>query len=77
MEANLILIGFIVIFIGILILIVGSILSAKTDAKVGFGGFIGPIPFGWANDPQILKIILIVTAIIAVIFFVLVLKGII
>jgi len=41
----LIIIGFVIIFFGIL---AGSKDSSKT--KVAVGGFIGPIPFGFGND---------------------------
>jgi len=69
MEINLAVIGVIVIIIGI-ILVVLSGLQSK-NVKVGFGGFIGPVPFGWANDPQMLKWVIVITAVVAIVFMVL------
>ena len=71
---NLVLIGFVVIVIGIILILIGS-LSGKADVKVGIGGFIGPLPFGWANDPKILPWIIALTAIIAIVFLIIVLRG--
>ncbi|MEM7819703.1 MAG: DUF131 domain-containing protein [Candidatus Aenigmatarchaeota archaeon] len=70
---NIILVGFILIIIGIIIITIGS-LNSK-NAKVAIGGFIGPLPFGWANDPQMLKWIIILTAIISIIFVIVFLRG--
>jgi len=64
---NLIVIGIILLFAGIMLIIVGSISSAK-NVKFGFGGFIGPIPFGFANDPRLLWIVIIVTIVFLIIF---------
>ncbi len=60
-------IGFVLILIGILIIIIGSI-SGKPDVKFGFGGFIGPIPFGFANDPRMLWIVIGISAVILLLF---------
>lgn len=73
MELNLVAVGLILIILGFVIVVISL---TKGEAKVGFGGFIGPIPFGWASDPNILKLIIAITAIIAVIFLIVVLKGI-
>jgi uncharacterized membrane protein len=52
---------------------IGALASAKsTDVKFGFGGFIGPIPFGFANDPRIL--IALIVLMIAIILLTLVLR---
>ncbi|OYT35409.1 MAG: hypothetical protein B6U87_00330 [Candidatus Aenigmarchaeota archaeon ex4484_52] len=59
--------GFILIFSGIL-LIINSI-SAKANAKFAFGGFLGPIPFGFANNPELLKIIIILCLIGFIVFY--------
>ena len=53
MTNNILIIGLIVIFIGVLLIIISSITpvnNSKTTTKVAFGGFIGPIPFGFFND---------------------------
>ncbi len=49
--------GIIFIFLGVIIIMIGAITSRdkdKTDVKFGFGGFIGFIPFGFANDKRFL-----------------------
>ncbi len=74
MAENLVIIGTVLLFIAIALIVIGSLTGAK-NAKVGIGGFIGPFPFGWANDPKMLPWIILLTAIIAIIFFVLILKG--
>lgn len=77
MDLNIfIAIGFFLILIGIIILVVGAVLSAKGEVKGGFGGFIGPFVFGWASDPETLKWIIAITVIIAIVFMILLLKGI-
>ncbi len=57
---ELIKIGIVVIFTGMLLTIIGILLSAKTEnVKVAVGGFIGPIPFGFANDTKLLVLLII------------------
>jgi len=59
--------GVVVLFIGIILIVLGSVLGTeKGKVEVGFGGFIGPIPFGWASDPKMLKWIILAS----VVFFV-------
>ncbi|MBN1544694.1 DUF131 domain-containing protein [Candidatus Woesearchaeota archaeon] len=54
-------IGILMIFLGVMTVFIGSILmagqqaeggnkSSKSGVHVGVGGFIGPIPFGFANS---------------------------
>ncbi len=71
-EPNLIPIGMLVIFIGMLIIIIGAILGAKGrgETKVAFGGFIGPIPFGFGTDKQMVYLVIALSAVVAIIFFV-------
>jgi uncharacterized protein (TIGR00304 family) len=67
-------VGISLIFIGIIIIIFGSISQAtKTDSKtkVAFGGFIGPIPFGFGNDKQLVYFVIILSAVIFILFAVL------
>jgi len=73
-EINIVGIGIALILIGFLIVIIGSLTSK--DTKVGIGGFIGPFAFGWANDPQMLKWIIALTVIMAIVFVILLTKGI-
>jgi len=74
MEVNLIFIGFVLVIIGFLIIFLSSVSGVKT--KWAIGGFIGFLPFGFSNDPQMLKWVITITAIIAVVFIVFLLKGI-
>lgn len=69
METNLVTLGILLIFIGFVLLFTGSM--GKGDTKVGVGGFIGPIPFGWANDPEMMKFVIAITIIAAAIYFLL------
>lgn len=68
-----------VVIAGISLIIIGFVVIALasfgSDAKIGVGGFIGPIPFGWANDTETLEWIMVATIIIAVVFLILVLRG--
>ncbi len=61
---QLVTIGMVVIFIGVAIVIIGSLLGAGGDgkggAKIAVGGFIGPIPFGFANDRPLLYVVMAV-----------------
>jgi uncharacterized membrane protein len=74
MGEQLILIGFLTVFVGIALIIIGSILTAtkskQTKVEWGFGGFIGPIPFGAASQEDILKLIMIVSLFFFVLFLI-------
>ncbi|MBI4017519.1 MAG: DUF131 domain-containing protein [Candidatus Aenigmarchaeota archaeon] len=66
-NEQLISLGITVILIGFLLLVVGSFGSAeKSQVKVGVGGFIGPIPFGFANDPRMLWVVLALSVLLFV-----------
>lgn len=58
MEEKILLIGIVLIFVGIILTIISAFLSNKR-VEYGFGGFIGPIPFGWATNQKMLMIIVI------------------
>ncbi len=73
MEINLVSVGILLVIAGFVIILVSS-LSGK-DVKVGVGGFIGPFAFGWANDPEMGRWIIVLSAIMAVIFLIAFLKG--
>ena len=53
---QLIFLGILLIFLGVIVIIIGSLtgLNKENNVKVGVGGFIGFIPFGFANDKRIL-----------------------
>ena len=65
---NLVLIGIIVVIAGTILILIGALSTAKGDIKVGVGGFIGTFPFGFANDPRMLQIVIILTIVIAAAF---------
>ncbi len=62
MEEVLIKLGCMLIFLGFFLIFAGALLGAKSGSvKYGFGGFIGPIPFGFANDPRLLWAIIAIS----------------
>ncbi|MEM4367431.1 MAG: hypothetical protein QW350_01880 [Candidatus Aenigmatarchaeota archaeon] len=69
MEEKIFLIGIILIFAGILLTIISAFLSGSKKIDFAFGGFIGPIPFGWATDHKYLIIILFLLLFSILIFF--------
>jgi uncharacterized membrane protein len=55
MKMDLTTIGVLIIFIGIIIIFVGALSNmGKGESKVAVGGFVGFIPFGFANDKKML-----------------------
>ena len=64
-EINLTNLGIILIFIGFILLIFGY---DKTNTKISIGGFIGFLPFGFSNEPQLLKFIILLNIIMVLIF---------
>ena len=62
MKMDLITIGFLVVFIGIIIISLGA-LGGKGENKFAVGGFIGFIQFGFANDKRMLWGLLIIMAV--------------
>lgn len=65
--------GIFFIVIGMFLVIAGSLLSQKSDSnvKVGVGGFIGPIPFGFANDRAMYYGVLVVMVFALIVWVVL------
>jgi len=71
MSQHLITIGIVLIFIGFSLVFIGSLLSSqKSGSKVewGVGGFIGPIPFGFASSKNMFYITLALVVTFFVIF---------
>jgi len=68
-QENLVVIGFAVVFIGIILIVIGSLLGAK-DSKVNFGvgGFIGPIPWGFANSKEMLYLVIGISVVMFILF---------
>ena len=55
MNQQIISIGILVILLGFAIVFIGSFLGTqKSETKVAVGGFVGFIPFGFANDRKLL-----------------------
>ncbi|MBI2208797.1 hypothetical protein HYU50_04860 [Candidatus Woesearchaeota archaeon] len=72
MNQQLISIGILVILIGFAIVFIGSFLGTqKSETKVAVGGFIGFIPFGFANDKRMLWIVVGIMAALALFFIIL------
>ena len=55
--------GILIIFLGIIVIIIGSLtsLNKENNLKVGVGGFIGFIPFGFANDKRLLYVFIAIS----------------
>ena len=55
-------IGILVIFVGVILVFIGALTQVgKSDTKIAVGGFIGFIPFGFANDERMLYIVVGIT----------------
>ncbi len=54
--------------VGLVLIIVGItlILLSAIEGKFAFVGFIGPIPFGFGNDPKLLKFLLVISAVVLI-----------
>jgi len=66
--------GVIIVFIGVLLIVLGSVFSTakgKDKASVKSAGivFIGPIPFGWASDKQTFYALLAFAVVILSLWF--------
>ncbi len=66
MAENLVFFGVVLLFVAIVLIIIGSL--GSKDTKYAFGGFIGPIPFGFANDPKMLWAVVGIMLIVALLF---------
>jgi uncharacterized membrane protein len=61
---NLTTVGIGLLFLGIFLIFMGTFLDVgkqKTESKVAFGGFIGFIPFGFANDKRLFWVMIAIT----------------
>ena len=64
---QLISLGILLIFIGFVIVFIGSFMSSKdtnSKTKVAVGGFIGPIPFGFGNDKNLVWFVTIISLVL-------------
>ncbi|GIU68393.1 MAG: hypothetical protein KatS3mg001_243 [Candidatus Pacearchaeota archaeon] len=74
MSEKIIAIGIIFIFLGISLLVIGSLISlSKGNSKTNFaiGGFIGPIPFGFFSNKKMFWIWLLIAISFLLIWFLL------
>lgn len=62
-------IGFIVIWLGILMIFIGFLLFARKGVKSGGVILIGPFPIVWGSDVGLVKWIIIITIILVVVYF--------
>ena len=73
-NINLMQIGTVLVFIGMILVIIGAFKTAKTggaETKVAVGGFLGFIPFGFANDRILMYVLIGLMALAIIIWFVL------
>lgn len=72
MEIKLVEAGLLFILVGFAFVIIGGLTGSQAKGtKVAVGGFIGPIPFGFANDPRMLKIVIGISVAVLILFFIL------
>ena len=66
---NLASIGIFIILIGFILVFFGALSSSNTkDTKAAIGGFIGFIPFGFANDKRMMWVLIALMAFVLVFF---------
>ena len=65
--------GILVILIGFALVFIGALTQAftgKSDTKVAVGGFIGFIPFGFANDKKMMWVLITLMGAVLMFFFI-------
>ena len=68
---QLISLGILLILIGIIIVFFGVLKGNKEGSsatKIAFGGFIGPIPFGFGNDKNLVWFVTVLSLVIFIIW---------
>lgn len=65
--------GIIFLFLGTIFVIMGTFTQAKepgkeSSVKVGVGGFIGPIPFGFANDKKVMYAVVSLMVVLIILY---------
>lgn len=74
MRESLIPIGLFLIFLGFMIVFIGSLMQttdSKSNIKIAAGGFIGIIPFGFASDKRSYYMLLTLMVLSLVLWFIL------
>ena len=71
MDQQIIIIGVIILVIGLAVILTGFLGkdSGKTKVEWGFGGFIGPFPFGIASSKGMLYVLITIMMVLAVLCF--------
>ena len=67
MSNSLILLGFALVVIGIIIMLLGAA-HGKSKVEWGVGGFIGPVPVGFASSPMMLYVIIAFMTVVMLFF---------
>ena len=62
--------GFIIVFFGII-----NAKEGSSQAKVAIGGFIGPIPFGFGNDKNLVWLVAALSAVLLILWVIFRIKG--
>ena len=65
MEKFWIFLSFVMVFIGLMLIIIIGLVGGedRTEADVAVGGFVGPVPFGFASSPGMLKFLIVMLAV--------------
>ena len=75
MDERLITIGIVMTILGIMLTMIGAVLTAFRAKGVktewAFGGFIGPIPFGFATKSWLLQLVILISFILLLVIFIL------
>ncbi|MCX6706912.1 MAG: DUF131 domain-containing protein [Candidatus Woesearchaeota archaeon] len=80
-DINLMQVGTVIVFIGMIVVMIGSLKASKSGssdtgsgstAKVAVGGFIGPFPFGFANDKNLMYFLIGLMVLAMIVWFVLI-----
>ena len=68
MSQEMVLAGFALLVVALILIIAGSLLDNEKSGKIEWsvGGFIGPIPFGWASSPGMLKWTVLISAVLMI-----------
>ncbi len=70
---QLVTVGMVVVFVGIALIIIGALSGGGagggkgSEVKWGVGGFIGPLPFGFANDKWMLYLVIALSMVVFII----------
>lgn len=68
MSQKFVILGFLFIFIGIIIIFISAVSSKSNSIKAGGIAFIGPIPISFASDKTMLYILMAFTILILILY---------